>query len=238
MKIVLFILVVTGIAICGCAGGPSGISGQTKPSFDGFTPGEYPTDVVSQYDTKVVQPIYNDDGSITVMTIGNIRIKISPMNSIRSKGENVPDRSPEEFDRLIKQSEAVLAATPQDYEACFTLASLYVDRNKKGDADMAIKYSDQALAIRKDDADALYIRGIAYNNKGDSPSRDRAINDLESVLKLNLQSMKSVYYLLGKIYSRNGNIDKAITAFEKVKTIDPDFVDVDDVLEDLYKIKE
>jgi len=233
-KIVLFVLVVTGIAICGCASNPSGGSGQIRPNLDGFAPGET-SSVSYPYDPKAVQPTYNRDGSITVFTAGNFQVKILPMNFKGSR--SALNRTTDEFDRLIRQYETALTANPQDYDACIMLAGLYIDRGKDGDADLAVKYSDQALAIRKNDADALYVRGIAFNEKGDSASRAKAINDLEVVLKSNLQSMKGVYYLMGMIYYKEGKIDEAITAFEKVKTIDPEFVDTNEVLEELYKKK-
>jgi len=231
-KNLAFVLVLAGIVVCSCVSTQSGSSGQIKPSFDGFTPGEYPNTVIYQYDSKAIQPTYNKDGSITVLTTGNVQVKILPMTN--TKGRGALNRSTEEFDKLIKQYESTLTANPKDYDACIMLAGLYIDRGKEGDADKAVKYSDQALAIRKDDADALYVRGIAYNEKGDNA---KALNDLEVVLKTNLQSMKGVYYLMGIIYYKDGKIDEAITAFEKVKTIDPEFVDTDEVLDVLYNKK-
>jgi len=232
-KIALFVLVAAGIAVCGCASSPAGGSEKIKTSLDGFTPGEKSS--VGYQSNKAVQPVYNKDGSITVMTTGNFQIKILPMTNTRGRG--ALNRSTEEFDKMIKQYEANLAANPQDYDACIMLAGLYIDRGKEGDADKAVKYGDQALAIRKDDADALYVRGIAYNEKDDPASRAKALNDLDQVLKSNLQSMKGVYYVMGMIYYKDGKIDEAITAFEKVKTIDPEFVDTDEILEALYKKK-
>jgi len=234
IKIVLFVLAAAGIAVCGCAGSPSGNSGQIRPNFDGFTPGEYQPVVVDEYNSKAVRATYNNDGTITVMTTGNLQIKILPMTNTRGRG--ALNRSTEEFDRMIKQYEANLAANPQDYDACIMLAGLYIDRGKEGDADRAIKYGDQALAIRKDDADALYVRGIAYNEKDDPASRAKALDDLKVVLKTNIQSMKGVYYIMGMIYYKDQKIEEAITAFEKVKAIDPEFVDTDEILEALYKI--
>lgn len=231
-KILLLVLITAGIAFYGCASSSSGNSGK-MPSFDGFTPGEHPNKVIYEYDAKKIQPVYNKDGSITVLTTKNLQITIMPMTNNRGRG--ALNRSTEEFDKLIKQYEATLAANPKDYDACIMLAGLYIDRGRNGDADIAVKYSNQALAIRNNDADALYIRGIAYNEKDDSPSRGKAINDLKMVLRTNVQSMKGVYYLLGMIYYKEGKIDEAITAFEKVKAIDPEFVDTDEILEALYK---
>jgi tetratricopeptide (TPR) repeat protein len=58
------------------------------------------------------------------------------------------------------------------------------------------------------------------------------------VLRTNIQSMKGVYYVMGMIYYKDGKTDEAISAFEKVKTIDPEFVDTGEVLEELYKKKQ
>jgi len=237
-KIALFVLVVTGIVLFGCVSGPSGSpsgnSGQFNPNFDNFKPGEPPTATV--YKENPLLPQYNKDGSITMFSTKNIAFKIMPMTSTRSS-RGALDRSPDEFNALIKKYEDQLAANPQDYDACIILAGLFIDRGGPGDADQAIKYSDRALAIRKNDSDALYARGLAYSEKGDGPSRAKALNDLEQVLRSNLQSMKGVYYVMGMIHYKDAKYDKAIEAFEKVKTIDPAFVDTDEILEVLYKRK-
>jgi tetratricopeptide (TPR) repeat protein len=236
-KIVLLILVLTGIVLFGCKSSPSNSnSGQITPSFDGFTPGTYSTlnDLDYQSNNHLIQ--YNRDGSITMFTYGNVQFRIMPMTASRSS-RGALDRTPQEFDTLIKQYEAALAANPQDYDAYIRLAGLYIDRGNPGDADMAIRYSEQALTIRKDDADALYARGIAYNEKGDASSRAMALSDLEVVLQSSLQSMKGVYYVMGMIYYKDNKVDEAIEAFEKVKTLDPEFVDTDEILSVLYSRK-
>ena len=112
------------------------------------------------------------------------------------------------------------------------LAGLHIDRGLPGDADLAVKYSDRALTISKDDPQALYARGLAYSEKGDNA---KALNDLTAVLMSNIQSMKGVYYVMGMIQYKEGKIDEAIASFEKVKAIDPEFVDIDEILEGLYE---
>jgi len=237
-KTALFVLVVTGIVLFGCASSPSGSSGQINPSFDGFTPGGYTNSTTLEYQVNTFQPQYNRDGTITMFTVGRVQIKILPMTNTRRSSRGALSRTAEEFNTLIKQYEEQLAANPQDYDACIMLAGLYIDRgDNPGDADQAVKYSDRALAIRRNDADALYTRGIAYSEMGDRPSRAKALSDLEQVLRLNLQRMKGVYYVMGMIYYKDENIDKAIEAFEKVKTIDPAFVDVNEILEVLYSYR-
>jgi tetratricopeptide (TPR) repeat protein len=228
-KIVLFVLITAGIVLYGCAGTPKA---QVTPSFEGFTPGGTTTYAVLEFDASSLQPQNNPDGSITVFSKGNFQFKIMPMTRGDSRG--ALSRTNSEFDALIKQNEAKLAANPQDYDACIVLAGLYIDRGRDGDADLAVKYSDMALAIRQDDAEALYARGLAFNKKGDS---SKALGDLEAVLKTNIQSMKGVYYLMGMINYKDGKIDEAIEAFEKVKAIDPKFVDTDEILEVLYQKK-
>ena len=245
IKSVLFALVIAGIVLNGCAGSPSyspspESSGQIMPNFEGFTPEDYSGITVIEYDPNSLQPQYNLDGSITMFSTKSVQFKIMPMIGI--KDQNPPNRGPlnrtaEEFDEKISQYEADLAANPEDYDACIMLAGLYIDRNDPGDADMAVKYSNQALAIRKDDSDAIYARGLAYSNKNDVSSRDNALGDLEIVLRSNVQRMKGVYYVMGMIYSKSVKIDEAIEAFEKVKAIDPDFVDTNEILDLLYSFK-
>jgi tetratricopeptide (TPR) repeat protein len=235
-KILLLVSVAAGIAVFGCAS--TGSSGQIKTNLDGFTPGEKPTTLVYEYDAKT-QPTYNKDGSITVLTTKNVQIRILPMTNTRGRG--ALNRSTEEFDKLIRQYEAEIKTNPQNYDTYIMLAGLYIDRGKPGDADMAVKYGDQALAVSKDNAaalaNALYVRAIAYSEKDDKASRAKALEDLEQVLKTNLQSMKGAYYIMGMIYYKEEKIDEAITAFEKVKNMDPEFVDTNEILDVLYSKK-
>jgi len=235
-KIALFVLIVMGFVLGGCAGTPSGSSDSAPPSLDGLTPGEY-SPAVTIYKENPLIPHYNEkDGSLTMFTTKSIAFKIMPMTRTRSSRGPL-DRTPDEFSAVIKQYEAQLAANPQDYDACIMLASLYIDRGNPGDADLAVKYSDQALGIRKGDSDALYARGLAYSEKTDKSSWDKALSDLEQVLRSNLSSMKGVLYVMGMLYYKEDRIDEAIASFEKVKTIDPEFVDIDEILEVLYKRK-
>jgi tetratricopeptide (TPR) repeat protein len=229
-KMVSFILVIMGIALYGCTSSPSGSSSQYKPSLDGFTLRESTTYDALEFEINSLQPQYNaDDGTITLFSKGNFQIKIMPMTfSGGTRGAGTLSRTRDEFDTLVKQYETNLAADPQDFDACIILAGLYKD----GNPDLAVKYSDMALTIRHDDPEALYARGLAYMEKGES---SRALDDLKMVLRRNIQSMKGVYYIMGMIHANNKEIDEAIEAFEKVKAIDPEFADIDEILERLYR---
>jgi tetratricopeptide (TPR) repeat protein len=141
------------------------------------------------------------------------------------------EKSTEEFNELINQYQENLKTNPSDYDACIMLASFYTERGADGDADLAINYSNQALTLQKDDPHALYLRGLAYHAKGDAPSRARALEDFELVLKADIQDMQGIYYIMGMIYYREDNTEKAIEAFEKVTAIDPDFADAKEILE-------
>jgi tetratricopeptide (TPR) repeat protein len=224
MKVFL-VLIVTGIVLYGCA---SNGKAQITPDFDGFTPGGTAY-AVPDFEAGPMQPRSNPDGSITLFTKGDFRFRIIPLTK-RTRGGTLPRT--EGLDTLIRRYEADLAANPLDFDACIMLAGLYIDRGRQGDADLAVRYSNTALAIRQDDAEALYARGLAYNEKGDS---SRALGDLVAVLRANVQSMKGVYYIMGMIYYNDGKTDEAIEAFEKVKTIDPESSDINDILEDLYR---
>jgi tetratricopeptide (TPR) repeat protein len=234
-NVALCLLLAAGLVLSACSGSPAPVDsrGNIQPTFQNFTPGKASSNAAADgSESKAYIPQYNPDGSITVFTINNIQVRILPMTGGISRG--ALSRSTEEFDAMITQYTQALEANPQDYEACIMLAGLYVDRASPGDAEKAIKYSDQALAIGKDDPQALLARGLAYAEQGDSP---KALTDLEAILKMNIQSMKGVYYIMAKIHFKDGKTDEAIDAIEKVKAIDPGFADIDQILEELYSLK-
>jgi tetratricopeptide (TPR) repeat protein len=229
MRKVFLVLVATGMILSGCAGTGKA---QINPGFDGLTPGGAGY-AVPEFEEGSMQPQYDPDGSITLFSKGSIRFRIMPMTANGNTRGALPGPNGE-LDTLIKRYEADLAANPRDFDACIMLAGLYIDRGRDGDADLAVRYCNTALAVRRDDAEALYARGLAYNARGDSSP---ALVDLVAVLRTNIQSMKGVYYIMGMIYYKDGKIDEAIESFEKVETIDPEFVDIDEILELLYQMK-
>jgi tetratricopeptide (TPR) repeat protein len=239
-KITFFSLAAAGVILSACAtGSPAAVDhfGNMQPIINNYTPGAA-SDSIQIEESNSWLPVYNPDGSITIMNVGGWAVKVLPMTERRTRGDlrtrGALNRTTEEFDIMIAQYTEALRKNPQDYDACIILAGLYIDRGNPGDAELAVKYSDQALAISKNDPQALYARGLAYAEQGESA---KALADLEAVLKTNLQSMKGVYYVMGMIQYKSGKIDEAIDAFEKVRTLDPGFGDTDEVLEELYKLK-
>jgi tetratricopeptide (TPR) repeat protein len=228
-KLVFFLVIIAGIIFYGCV---SVRKTQITPYFKDIIPGENTGYQVPEFEAGSMRTQYNPDGTITLFSKGSFHFRIMPMTDNNMRG--ALSRTNGEFDTLIKRYETDLAANPQDFDACIMLTGLYIDRGRAGDADLALKYSNMALSIRQDDAEALYARGLAYNKKGDS---SLALGDLVTVLRTNIQSMKGVYYIMGTIYYKEGKTDEAIEAFEKVKTIDPEFVDTNEILEMLYKKK-
>ncbi|MDR2700827.1 MAG: tetratricopeptide repeat protein [Spirochaetaceae bacterium] len=228
-RIVLIVLALAGSIFWGCVGGPSGKSGA-------YSTGTQPNPAIYNYDANTSLPRYNPDGSITFIVIGGVEVKLLPM-TVRTRGAGAPSMATDAFDALEKQGKAKLADNPQDFDACIILASLYIDRNGSGDADLAIKYINQALGIRKDDSLALYLLGLAYYKKDDKSSRAQALTNLRLALKSNVQNMKGVYYIMGMIHYREERVDEAIEAFEKVNAIDPGFADTTMILETLYSYK-
>jgi len=223
-KLAMFVM---GIILCGCVVAPA----TTTVEMDNPN---VPGSAIHSTDNKL--PRKNRDGSWTFLIIGEVELKLMPFTVSRTtRGGSDPEtEETAALDALIVQHESAYSSNPNDYDTCMALASLYLNRK---DADMAIKYSNQALAIRKNDTDALYTRGLAYYEKNDKASRARALNDLEAVLKTNKYDTKSLYYVIGLIHYKDDNNDKAIDAFEKIKAVDPNFADVNEILEALYKSK-
>jgi tetratricopeptide (TPR) repeat protein len=93
------------------------------------------------------------------------------------------------------------------------------------------------IEANPNDHDARIMRGLAryslaYYTNGEYKD---ALEDLQAVSEMNPQGMEGVYYALGNIYYQIGKDEKAIEAFEKVKTINPEFADVNEVLKNLIK---
>ena len=222
IKIVIFALIGVIFTLSGCKGMPT----TTDPGFslDGSN------SLLEEYEARDFVPQVNADGSLTMYSFNNRPVTASVLSNPKPKGAIRPD---DEIAVLIKQYEAVLQANPRDFETCIMLAGLYIDRNAPGDADQAIKYSNMAVSMSKDNPHALYARGMAYMIGEKKEDFDKAISDLQGVMKLNLQSVKGVYYLMGGLYARADKIDEAIDAFEKVAIFDPDFADVPEILNTL-----
>jgi len=232
IKIALLVFLIMGIAISGCvsSGAPF------DANLESFSPESYTPSDNLDYQNNNRQTKQNPDGSITLFTLGNVQVRIIPMKS-QGTTRGAPDHTPAEFSAMTSQLTERIGDDPLDYDACIMLAGLYIDRGSHGDAELAVKYSDMALNIRNNDPDALYTRGVAYSEMGDGASRAKAITDLKMVLQSSIQSMKGVYYVMGVIHYKDGKIKDAIAAFEKVKTIDPNFADTGEILEELYKRK-
>ena len=213
MNKTLFVLIGMGIVLIGCTGTPS-----TAVTSDV---------IVTDIDSNTFSPQYNQGGTITMFTFKNLRITIFPMISTR----RATNRTTQEFDTLIAIYAQAIESNPQDYEANIMLAGLHINHRRQGDAELAVRYSDQALAISRDSPEALYARALAYKEKGDNAN---ALIDLETILMTNIRSMKGVYYVMGMIYFEEGRMEEAAIAFDKVKTLDPNFADINEILEYLH----
>jgi tetratricopeptide (TPR) repeat protein len=95
------------------------------------------------------------------------------------------------------------------------------------DFNAMISENTKRIEANPKDNDARIMRGLAYYKNGEYT---KAIEDLQTVSEMN-KGMEGVYYAMGKSYYEIGKKDKAIEAFEKVKTIDPEFADINEILE-------
>jgi tetratricopeptide (TPR) repeat protein len=232
-KGVFLALTAAVIVLAGCTGTPATVDryGNMQLSIQNYVT-ENPNSMVLDYESKAFLPHLNPDGSWTLFNVNNLQIKMMPMTDGRTKGALNPST---ELDELIAKYEDDLKANPQDYDTNIMLAGLYIDRDKPGDAAEAVKYSSMALTIKQDDPQALYARGLSYKETGES---DKALSDLQAVLKSSIQSVKGVYYIMGTIYTKEKKVDDAIDAFEKVAALDPGFADTQEILEVLYQQKQ
>ena len=162
------------------------------------------------------------------------------INSGSLKEPIMPEKTTAEYYTEIAKYEEALLANSSDYDACIKLAAFCINRNSTGDFDRAIEFCNRILNVKHHDPSALFARGTAYSLSGNT---EEALNDLEAVLKTKIknQEKKAVYYVIGKTYWKNENLDENTLkevqkAFEKVKAIDPDYADVNDILEKIYTL--
>jgi len=240
--IVIFTLAAVA-ALVGCGGTPATVSsqGDLPPVMKEYKPAEH-NSTVTEFGNKDFLPAVQPDGSVIISRNERVNIRIMPMTDGRTKGAVRPD---EEINELIRQNEAILRADPRNFDACIMLAGLYIDRNRPGDAANAIRYSNMALEINKDDPQAMFARGVGHTEAGDN---QRALNDFQAAVRLNIQSAKSANYMMGMIYSREweqlrtanrpaeaaAKLEAAIEAFEMVLALDPKFIDTAEILQVLY----
>jgi len=143
-------------------------------------------------------------------------------------------RNSEETENLniqIKENTDNIKINPNDHNSLIKLAGLYLTRNNIGDIKKAIEFANKALEIKKDESlPALLIRGLAYYKEN---LREKALNDLEEIIKLDKHNLKCItYYTIGSIHLRDGEKEEACKNFEKVKAIDPKFADIQKIFED------
>jgi tetratricopeptide (TPR) repeat protein len=183
-------------------------------------------------DPKPWLPKLNADGSSTIYEKGDIAVKIMPMTMTRTRGAS--NESSDQYTAEIERYAEVVKTDPRDYETCAALAAFYLNRGHPGDAELALTYVNRALAGMGNDPRLLLIRGLALAALGEDAE---AVGDLETVITLNQQSQMSLYYVIGTIHYRAGNIEEAIKAFEKVHALDSDFMDIKSILAELNKYK-
>ena len=217
------------LVLIGCVSAPS-----ADDSLSNWLPSRGSTDFL---------PYVNGIGSVTLFKINDLQITVSTSGS---KGSLRKDD--EEIAARITQYQAVLAKKPNDYETCIMLAGLYADRGYAGDANEAIKYCNMALALDNNNSHALFTRSIGYLNNNEF---NKAIDDLNALMKINLQSVKGAYYLMGIIYCREEEqlrksnnfteaalkLDAAIEAFQNVELFDPNFAGINEFIHELLKRK-
>jgi tetratricopeptide (TPR) repeat protein len=139
----------------------------------------------------------------------------------------------DEFDAIVKKHIKEIEANPNDPNTYIKLGCLYINRNESGDSGRAFEYSNNALTIDKENPKALCIRGLAYYEMGEYK---KALDDLRTVIDMNIPNKEGVYYTIGKIYYQDGKWKEACETFKKVMALNKEFADVNEILADIKKI--
>jgi Flp pilus assembly protein TadD/peroxiredoxin len=131
------------------------------------------------------------------------------------------------LDQATASFQQVLAAKPDDPEACYNLGTLYLRRN---DLDQAKKYLERTVALRADYPEA-------WNNLGMIAAQQGRTDDAVQSFQQSLQQRPSYAIALvnlGNLYRRQGAFDKAQDLLTRAHTLQPDDPEIDYGLGMLY----
>lgn len=146
----------------------------------------------------------------------------------------------------FQMNQAVLAIThlqkaseinPDDFNIHYTLGTIC---QSNGKFDMAINEFELAIGCDFKNApqllygDALFCLANLYVKKDDL---DRAISCLTAIVDLKVTSEPfKIYYEIGKLQYKNGDVENAIETFKKVKDLNPFITNVYSFLASCYEI--
>ncbi|MCL2800443.1 MAG: tetratricopeptide repeat protein [Treponema sp.] len=167
------------------------------------------------------------------ITICEIKIDF-PFYTGRTRKGNVSNKQKPNLNIQINENISKIKNNPDDYKALMNLAVLYL---KSEDIDNAIKFASKVLEIKNETSlPALLVRGLAYYEIFDHYNALKDFEEITNINKYNLEVI--VYYFIGSIHLREGRKEEAKNAFDKVKAIDPNFADVDQILRDFFDNEE
>jgi tetratricopeptide (TPR) repeat protein len=109
-----------------------------------------------------------------------------------------------------------------------------VNKDDTEDFNAMISDCTKKIEANPDDKDARIMRGLAFYKTSEWYD---ALKDLQVVSEMDTKGMEGVYYAIANSYIQTGKRQKAIEVYEKIKAINPEFADVNELLK-IYKRKE
>jgi tetratricopeptide repeat protein len=138
---------------------------------------------------------------------------------------------PTQIVQMVKAYKAAIAKNPKDLEAITGLANLEFD---SGQWEKAIDYYTRALAIDPGNADVRVDRAIAYHSSGQN---DLAKKELLRVTR-ERPSHRNAWLNLGVVMRETGDLQGAVTAWERYLEIDPNGEHAADIRKELANLKQ
>jgi tetratricopeptide (TPR) repeat protein len=123
------------------------------------------------------------------------------------------------FDDARNAYSRALALNPNLDKAAYQIGKVNFTQQHFSEAVQSFR---QALALKPDDPEYLEALGMALAESGET---DEAVKLLERSVAIDKQS-PSAYSYLGNVYARSLNMpEKALPAFQRLVTLEPDFAD-------------
>lgn len=120
-----------------------------------------------------------------------------------------------EHKKAIKDFDRALRMNPKMPDGLYSRAGEYDALRKY---DKAIADYDETIKVDPNYFGAYYDRALTFSNMRENK---KAVEEYEKALKLDTEKKADRYYVLGVLYTRNGEYEKAVTAFDKVLRDDP-----------------
>ena len=149
-------------------------------------------------------------------------------NEVKNALETLRD---EEYGFRLAQTEDFVKRYPNEFSYRYELGELYYE---KGEADKAIRELQLAQRSSKVRINALILLGKVYKSKRFYDLAAEQFNTVKSEVSDSTEQKKDVLYELGSCYELQGEMEKSVSEYKALYSMDISYRDVSKKIDDFY----